>query len=241
MINVPPQAPLVTLAFLAAALLIAAGLAGALFGALSKRSRLVVRGAALAGVVAGAYLIVWTGASLASRETLLATGETKYFCEIDCHLAYSVTGVEQVAALGAGGPAPATGSFLVVTLRTWFDPATISPRRPLDAPLWPNPRNVRAMDAEGRHYRPLTGASAALARAGRVSTPLTEPLRPGESYQTLLVFDVSPKARNVKLYVGNLSSEGAFLIGHEASPFAKKAWFSLMTAEAERRETPAGT
>ncbi|MEK7314986.1 MAG: hypothetical protein AAB011_02305 [Candidatus Eisenbacteria bacterium] len=238
MINVPPQAPLVALAFLAASFLIAIGLAGALFGALSKRPRLVARGAALAGVVASAYLIVWTGASLASRETLLATGETKYFCEIDCHLAYSVTGVEQVASLGAGGPAPASGSFLVVTLRTWFDPATISPRRPLDAPLWPNPRNVCAVDAEGRRYRPLPGTSAALARAGRASTPLTEPLRPGESYQTLLVFDVPREARGVKLYVGNHASEGAFLIGHEAAPIAKKAWFSLKVAEAERRETP---
>lgn len=239
MIDVPPQAPLVTLAFLAAALLIAAGLAGALFGALSKRSRLVVGGTALAGVVAGVYFVLWTGAALASRERLLATGEMKYFCEIDCHLAYSVTGVERVATLGAGGPAPVNGAFLVVALRTWFDPATISPRRPLDVPLWPNPRIVQVVDADGRHYRPLPGASEALARAGRVSTPLTEPLRPGESYQTLLVFDVPRQARGVKLYVGNLVSEGAFLIGHEAAPIAKKAWFSLKMAEAERRETPA--
>ncbi len=239
MIDVPPQAPLAALAFLAAALLIAAGLAGALFGALSKRPRLVGGGAALAGVVAGVYILLWTGAALASRERLLATGEMKYFCEIDCHLAYSVTRVERVTALRAGGPAPASGSFLVVTLKTWFDPGTTSPRRPIDAPLWPNPRNVCAMDADGRRYRPLPGASAALARAGRVSTPLTEPLLPGESYQTLLVFDVPREARGVKLYVGNLASEGAFLIGYEAAPIAKKAWFSLKVADAERRETPA--
>src|SRR5512135_777127 len=218
MVYVPPFAPFVALAFLGAGFLVLVGTAVALFGLLSKRRTLAIGGAAGAAAVAVIYVALWLAASLATPERVLAQGDRKYFCEIDCHLAYSVEGVEHVATLGAAGPTPAKGEFVVVTLKTWFDPSTISPRRPLDAPLWPSPRNVCLVDAAGNHYRPLAGAAAALAQAGRASTPLTEPLVPGQSYRTLLVFDVPRDARAMKLYVGNISSDGAFLIGHEASP-----------------------
>ncbi|HEU4724382.1 MAG TPA: hypothetical protein VFU59_03695 [Candidatus Eisenbacteria bacterium] len=227
MVFVPPNAAFVTLAFLAAALLVAAGSACALFGLLSKRPRSAVAGASVAGAVALAYGIVWTGAMLTSREQVLAQGEPKYFCEIDCHLAYAVTRVERMASLGAGGPAPAGGSFLVVTMKTWFDPSTISPRRPRDVPLRPNPREIFVGDNDGHRYPALPGAAAALAAAGRVSTPMSEPLRPGESYETILVFDVPADARVPRLYVGNVPAESAFLIGHESAPLAKKTWFLL--------------
>jgi hypothetical protein len=227
MVYVPPFAPIVTLAFLGAGFLILAGSAAALFGLLAKRRALAVGGGAVAAVVLAGYAALWAGTALASRERVLAPGERKYFCEIDCHLAYSVERVERAASLGPGGPAPANGEFVIVTLKTWFDPGTISPRRPLDAPLWPNVREVSLDDGAGRRYRPLPGAAAALARAGRASTPLTEPLIPGQSYATLLVFDVPRGAHDLRLYVGNRASDGAFLIGHEASPLAKKAWFAV--------------
>jgi len=227
MVFVPPYAPFVALAFLGTGFLILVGSATALFGLLAKRRALAVGGAAGAATVALLYGAAWLVASLASPERILHAGERKYFCEIDCHLAYSVEHVERAASLGAGAPKPSKGEFVIVTLKTWFDPSTISPRRPLDAPLWPNARNVRLADAAGVHYPPLPGATAALAQAGRPSTPLTEPLIPGQSYTTLLVFDVPRNAGALKLYVGNLSSDGAFLIGHEASPLAKKSWFAV--------------
>jgi hypothetical protein len=227
MIQVPPFAPIVTLAFLAAGFLVVAASAAALFGLLARRRALAIGGGVVAAVVAAGYLALWAGAALASRERLLAPGERKYFCEIDCHLAYSVKRVERLASLGPGAPAAANGEFVVVTLETWFDPSTISPRRPLDAPLWPNVREVSLEDAAGRRYRPLPGAAAALTRSGRASTPLTEPLVPGASYETLLVFDVPHASGGLKLYVGNRASDGAFLIGHEASPLSRKAWFAL--------------
>ncbi len=40
------------------------------------------------------YFGLLFGFSLASRDHLLAHGQEKYFCEIDCHLAYSVTASE---------------------------------------------------------------------------------------------------------------------------------------------------
>jgi len=227
MVFVPPFAPFVVLAFLGTGFLILAGTATALFGLLSKRRTLAIGGGALAATVAVGYAALWLGASLLSRERILHAGERKYFCEIDCHLAYSVEGVTRGETLTANGPKAQNGEFVVVTLKTWFDPSTISPRRPLDAPLWPSPRNICLVDAAGNHYRPLPGATAVLAQAGHASTPLTEPLVPGQSYQTLLVFDVPRQAGAMNLYVGNISSEGAFLIGHEASPLAKKAWFAV--------------
>ena len=227
MVLVPPFAPFVTLAFLGAGFLVLAGSAAALFGLLSKRRALVVAGGALAASVVAAYGLLWTGASLFAPQRVLAKGERKYFCEIDCHLAYSVEGVERAAAIGTEGLEPANGEFVVVTLKTWFDPNTISPRRPLDATLAPNRRDVFMEDASGRRYRPRAEVAAALVRAGRASTPLTEPLIPGQSYETLLVFDVPREARDLRLYVGNLASDGAFLIGHEASPLAKKSWFAM--------------
>jgi hypothetical protein len=227
MVFVPPFAPFVALAFLGAGFLVLVGSATALFGLLSKRRALALGGGAVAATVAVAYAGLWLGASLLSRERVLHAGERKYFCEIDCHLAYSVETVEHIATLGAAGPRSRNGEFLVVTLKTWFDPSTVSPRRPLDAPLWPSPRNICLVDAEGKHYRRLPGATAALAQAGRASTPATEPLVPGQSYTTLLAFDVPLDARALKLYVGNISSDGAFLIGHEAAPLARKAWFAM--------------
>lgn len=41
--------------------------------------------------VTGAYLAAMLIFSLASHEKVLARGAEKHFCEIDCHLAYSVT------------------------------------------------------------------------------------------------------------------------------------------------------
>jgi hypothetical protein len=227
MVFVPPHSPIVTLTFVGAALLVAASLASTLFGALSKRRRLAAGSACVAAVVVSGYALAWTAAAIATHEEILAPGDTKYFCEIDCHLAYSVVRVERMTALGTTGPTPASGSFLVVTLKTWFDPATISPRRPRDATLRPNPRDIFLRDVAGVRYPPLPGATAALAAAGRANTPLTEELRPGESYETILVFDVPANAPEPRLFIGNIPAESAFLIGHESSPIAKKAWFSL--------------
>ena len=50
-------------------------------------------------IEAGAYVVLLLGASLASLELVLDLGEPKYFCEIDCHIAYSVEYVTTTKAL----------------------------------------------------------------------------------------------------------------------------------------------
>ena len=97
---VPPFAPMVVLAFLGTALLLALGGAVFLYALLFKKQRLVVPIAVALVGVAGLYAAALLASSALSRERVLHPQEKKYFCEIDCHLAYSVERVE-VAGFGA--------------------------------------------------------------------------------------------------------------------------------------------
>ena len=52
------------------------------------------------------YVPLLAGAAFFSRERTLRPGEWKYFCEVDCHIAYSVESVRTVKTLeptGVGG------------------------------------------------------------------------------------------------------------------------------------------
>jgi hypothetical protein len=114
----------------------------------------------------------------------------------------------------------------VVALRTWFDPGTVSAERG-DAPLAPNPRVVYVQDAAGRRYFGSAAAESALAASGRRSASLTQPLRPGESYFTLLAFDLPSDVEEPRLFVGAASTADRLLIGHEMSPLHKRVYFSM--------------
>ena len=52
------------------------------------------------GAIDGGYNIDVGGVSLASSEQTLPPDGWKYFCEIDCHLAYSLVSVQTAATLG---------------------------------------------------------------------------------------------------------------------------------------------
>jgi hypothetical protein len=225
---VPPLAPLVVLAFLGTAALLAVAAVVFLYAILAKKRRLI-----LGVLFAVAGLLVFYGGSLfaasaLSREQVLLPGEKKYFCEIDCHLAYSLVGVEVMHELGTPPHlARPARQFLVVTLRTWFDESTISPRRPKEATLFPNPRVIYIQDAQGRRYEPSVAGESALAATGRASTPITQPLRPGDSYTTTFVFDLPEEARDPRLFLGDAPGVEFLLIGHEMSPWHRRVWFAL--------------
>jgi len=221
----PHQAPLVTLFFLGSVFLL--GGAGLAFVAALAAGRLRIAKRVFAG--AAMYAVVYAGTllgfSAASKEMVLAAGQTKYFCEIDCHMAYSVSGVTTAKTLGEGERgATAGGQFYVVTLRSWFDEKTISSRRGKEAPLWPNPREVYALDEAGNRYIPsLPGQKAVVSS----TVPLTQPLRPGESYETTLVFDLPAGVQHPRLLVADGFPLSALLVGHENSFGHKKAFFAL--------------
>ena len=70
----------------------------------------------------------------------------------------------------------------------------------------------------------------ALARIRGTSTPLTEPLRPGESYTTDFVFDVPKDAQGLRLLSTEDCPETHFVIGHENSFLHKKIYFGVDSA-----------
>jgi hypothetical protein len=186
--------------------------------------------AAAATVLAGGYVLVLLGASFASQTWALGPDEEKYFCEVDCHIAYSVTGVTQSKTLGADANiATASGTFYVVKVRTRFDERTISSHRG-DAPLVPSPRAVTIEDDEEREYPVSAAGEDALAKAGGAGTEMTQALRPGEFYTTQIVFDLPADARHPRLLISSPTNPtwiGRLLIGDENSLFHKKVFFRL--------------
>lgn len=188
------------------------------------RARLTL--AALAAVLV-LYFGLTLVFSLASGERVLARGEEKYFCEIDCHLAYSVTDVSRTKTLGEGpGAAAARGEFYVVTVRTRFDETTISEHRG-DGQLYPNPRSLTVHDEQGRSYPVSEEGQRALASFSGTGTPFDTPLRPGEAYTTRLVFELPTDAREPILLINESDLPTRFIIGHENSLLHKKTEFKL--------------
>lgn len=172
------------------------------------------RFARVSGAVLGVGTVIYFGLLLgfseASRDTALSLGQEKYFCEIDCHLAYAVTGVTKQ-------PIGKLQDY-VVALRTRFDEKTISPQRPKDAPLVPSPREVRVIDRTGHTYEPVATSGASL----------MTPLRPGESYETKLEFRISKDASGLRLLINTVPAwPDRLVIGDENSWLHKKTYFEL--------------
>ena len=155
----------------------------------------------------GLYLVFILAGSVTSHGRVLAPGEEKHICEIDCHLAYSV----------AAAKAESVGGGLVrhvVTVKVRFDEATISARRSRTAPLSPNKRYVALIDDAGHEY---PGSPDGLTRS----------LIPGESYTTDIAFEVPQKATGLRLVLRNADPETSLIIGHENSLLHRRTTFQL--------------
>jgi hypothetical protein len=210
--NMNFPAPLAVLAFLAAAAGIFLALAAAVIAWFARKPKFAR--ACLLTVSAGAalYLALLVSFSLASHPRILAHAQEKYFCEIDCHLAYSLLDVKAE---------PGTAStHYTVTVRTRFDETTTSPSRPKDAPLNPGPRTVLLIDAAGHQYRPVSIEG----------TPLQTPLQPSDSYTTQLSFDVPPAidTKSLRLLLTTTPAwPDRVVIGDENSLLHHKTYFAL--------------
>ncbi|HWC75090.1 MAG TPA: hypothetical protein VG454_14235 [Gemmatimonadales bacterium] len=156
---------------------------------------------------AGLYLLLFLSASALSHNRVLAPGEEKHICEIDCHLAYSVVGTKSERL-------PTGEVRQIVTVKVRFDETTISARRPRDATLTPNSRYVALVDAHGHQYPGPTDG-------------LQRKLIPGESYTTDIVFDVPATAQDLRLVLRNNDAETTFIVGHENSLLHGKTTFAL--------------
>ncbi len=223
----PHFAPVVVLLFLGTLLLIGLSFLVLFYGAVRRSAFFARLGAGTVFTVTAGYLLLLSGVSFASSEEVLPPGSWKYFCEIDCHLAYSMLNAQTAAALGPEmQQISAHGKFLIVRVKTWFDERTISAHRG-NGPLTPNPRKVLVVDDTGRNFAPSAEGEAAFARVSGASTPLTQPLRPGESYTTDLVFDVPKDARGLRLLITEDFPATHFVIGHENSLLHKKIYLGM--------------
>src|SRR5229473_2482569 len=226
----PHFAPVVVLLFLGTDFLIGASLLVLFYGAVRRSSFFAKLGAGAALTSAAGYFILLSGVSFASSEAVLAAGGWKYSFEIKRHIAYSVIGAQTAAALGPEMlRVSARGEFVVVRVKTWFDERTISAYRG-NGPLTPNRRRVLLVDDRGRSFAPSPEGQIAFAQINGPSTPLTQPLRPGESYTTDFVFDVPSDVQALRLLITEDDPETRFVIGHENSLLHKKIYFDTDSA-----------
>ena len=178
-------------------------------------------------MIAGAYVALMLIFSWSSNDRVLLRGQEKHFCEIDCHLAYSVLDVKQMKSLGnPPHTANALGTFYVVTVRTRFDETTIGARRG-DGPLSPNPRLLTVIASNGERYSPSPTAQTVLQESAASGTPITTALRPGESYTTTVVFDLPPTIQHPVLLINEGDWITHLVIGHENSLAHKKITFEI--------------
>jgi hypothetical protein len=205
--NMNFPAPLAVLGFLVAIFGFSATLASVLIFWFARKPRFARIAAITTGACAVVYFAFLFGFSAGSHETVLAHGQEKYFCEIDCHLAYSVLDAKTQP-----------DGHLVISLRTRFDETTTSPNRPKDAPLTPSPREVRLIDSAGRTYAPVVSAG----------TPLLTPLKPADSYTTQLEFNLPKDATGLRLLINTIPQwPDRVVIGDENSWLHKKTYFAL--------------
>jgi hypothetical protein len=210
--NMNFPAPLAVVAFLAAIAALVLALASAAIACFARKPKFART--CLLAVSAGAalYLVLLLGFSLASHPQLLTRSQEKYFCEIDCHLAYSLLDVKTAPS--------ASSTHFLVTIRTRFDETTTSPSRPKDATLTPSPRTIVLLDPSGHQYAPIATQG----------TPLLTPLKPSDSYTTELTFDLPPTAdpKTLRLLITTTPAwPDHVVIGDENSLLHHKTYFAL--------------
>jgi hypothetical protein len=198
-----------------------------LFGGRGIRLKILVA----ASILIAGYATVLVGASLASSEKVLQPGAEKYFCEIDCHLAYSIANAKSAREING---TQARGTFYVLSLRTRFDETTISSRRG-NGPLEPSPKQLTLIDAAGNRHEISAAGQAALESSAAAGSPILTPLRPGESFTSNFVFDLPGGTQNAKLQLESIDSPswiGKLVIADEASILHKKTLLAVPDAKA---------
>lgn len=226
--NFQGSAPLSMMAFAGTVLLLFSLACVAGWLALKHDTRGVRRVGLAAGGIIAAYALALLGSSAMAPAMDVAAGGEKYFCEIDCHLAYSIAGVERRPA-----GTDAEGGVEIVRLRVRFDRATAGPRRD-DRPVVPTARRVRLFASDNRTYGPYFGSEHLPEAHPALSAELDTPLRPGASVIVPLAFRLPKGVTGERLLLTDRSPRTRFLIGHENSFFHPRAAFRLNAIHTER-------
>src|SRR5258708_21459151 len=210
--NVNFPAPLAVMGFLAAAAGTVLALAAAAIAWFARKPKFARACLLIVSAGAALYVGLLLGFSLASYPQVLTRNQEKYFCEIDCHLAYSLLDVKTEPAAGS--------THYIVTIRTRFSQTTTSPSRPKHATLTPNPRTVLLIAADGHRYQPVATEG----------TPLVTPLKPSDSYTTQLAFEIPPATdpKSLRLLITTTPAwPDRVVIGDENSLLHHKTYFAL--------------
>jgi hypothetical protein len=187
---------------------------------------------ALAGgvVLLGSYALLLLGFSVFSHERTLAQGQEKYFCELDCHVAYSVQKVERVKSIG---DTAAKGEFYVVTIRSRFDENTTASWRPRDVPVTPDPLTFALVGTQGDAVSLSIAGQQAWESLRGGAPSLFNPLLPGESREATFVFD-APAGEQLRLLASFRVFPTQVLIGDENSLLHRKVYFGLPITPAQK-------
>lgn len=196
--------------------------------ALRKRRRdLLEKTGMAAGLWLGIYLILFSLASLTSRERTVPLGERLTFCGfyLDCHLGVRVDSVLRAPVVHTSLQIHrARGEYYVTWLR--FDSDAVAVPLTLDAP------QLVAVGAGGARIECDTDVSGQVMRDAGLSTELSRRIQPrGGSYTVACVFDVPADQVPPRLlvrkggWVERLSER--FLIGDTDSAFHAPVYLTL--------------
>src|SRR5258706_2388818 len=127
--NVNLAAPIGALALLGTGFILLVGAILLIHALIVRKSGRAKISVAVMVMLTAIYCGVMLVFSVLSHDKLLARGEEKHFCELDCHLAYSIINTRQAKTIGAETSlATAQGQFTIVTIHTRLDETTIALR-----------------------------------------------------------------------------------------------------------------
>lgn len=195
------------LAFVGMIGIVLAAIGAAVLYALRRRRNVAEGALVVAGGTMALYAALLLIIGATSRTRVIAPGEGKAFCEIDCHVLYDVTSAYDSA------------DGIMVTVREQFDGTSVSRRRG-DAPMQPGSRRFALLDTSGRRWTPT-------AMRMLDSAPLFASIRPGEARRARLAFQLPRDAVIAGLLVEDTSPISPLLIGHERSPLHQKTLLAL--------------
>jgi hypothetical protein len=204
------------LAFLGMVVGLGAAVVGGAAALVSGRTRSAATLGRFAIAGAGLYAALLLAVALSSREAVVPLHHEKFFCDVDCDLAFSVAEVRTTKSLGQS---TAKGIYYVVSVKARSD--AVQARVRLGSAV------ARVITDGGRAFEVSREGQAALDRTQDAGIPLTRELDPGTSRVTELVFDLPTDARNPRLLIGGGGWVTRFLIGDENSPFHRKVVFLL--------------
>ena len=161
------------------------------------------------GAAAAVYLSVVVATSVATPRRRLRMGEDQ--CFDDWCLA-----AERVTRVG--------GEFYAVTLRVSSRAKRVR-QREWDA-------GVRVVDGRGRRYEVSAAGQRAFEAANGRARPLSDELGPGDSFETVRVFDAPGEPEGLALEVTHGAGPGLFIIGGEGSLFHRETVTDLVVSKA---------